>query len=478
MTSRRAGGAGALDVVSLVVSRVVVLLVALAGLLGCAGAGAGAGAASASGRDVAPTSEMIARAAATAVCPLIDGKLYPLAALHGDVIDAYLWVRQCHADVRQNGVTLRASAAVWVVVDRDVGPVHLEQFVHATVTIDVAYAVTASYRADHAEVSLRPLAVPRSDVEAVGALDPQPLNWAALAADTLVPSLGTTSEWVAKRAARAEGIKALSAALATEIHVGLDAQHDRLWFGAAKPTAPMSSSTRQTVRVAARGTALVGPFDGDAKVVVASVTGAPRVVGKAMCPADVERIVARDRRSDVVDSAGWLVLEPGTNATMKAPPSCPWMLAIRTAGAESATVDLDARATGHAREARETRDARATEGGLAFAASVESIVVDPSLAGADIDVWLIGGDERVRVYSPLHRIAEPHVFILPSDGRLVVRTTLRGESQVLSEAALVIAAPGGEQSVVVQDHEGNRGTVTIRTRVLAAPSWSTRALRP
>ena len=453
----------------------VVLLVSLAGLAGCAGPGP-SGAVTASARDAAPTSEMIARAAATAVCPLIDGKVYPLAALHGDAIDAYLWVRQCHSDVRPNGgVTLRASAAMWAVVDRDVGPVHLEQFVHATVTIDVAYAVTASYRGDHAEVSLRPVAVPRSDVELVGALDPQPLNWAALAADTLVPSLGTTSEWVAKRAARAEGIKALSAALATEIHVGLDAQQDRLWFGAAKPAASMSASTRQVVRIAARGTALVGPFEGDAKIAVASVTGAPRVVGKAMCPADIERIVARDRRSEVVDSAGWLALEPGTSATVKSPPSCPWMLAIRTAGPESATVDLDARA---AAEPKGTRAARGTDERHAFAASVESVVVDPSLAGDGIDIWLIGGDERVRVYSPLRRTAEPHVFVLPPDGRLVVRVTLRGEAQVVSEGALVITAPGGEQSVVVQDHEGNRGTVTIRTRVLAAPSWRTRALRP
>ncbi len=454
-----------------------VIALSLVALVGCAGTGTGAstGAANAGAREAAPTSEMIARAAATAVCPLIDGKLYPLAALHGDVIDAYLWVRQCHADVRPSGVTLRASAAVWVVVDRDVGPVHLEQFVHATVTIDVAYAVIASYRGDHAEVTLRPLAAPRSDVEPVGALDPQPLNWAALAADTLVPSLGTTSEWVAKRAARAEGIKALTAALGTELHVGLDAQQDRLWFGAAKPAASPSSSSRQQVRVAARGTALVGPFEGDAKIAIATVTGAPRVVGKAMCPTDVERIVARDRRSDVVDSAGWLALEPGTSATVKSPPSCPWMLAIRTAGPESATVDLDARA---AAEPKGTRAARGTDERHAFAASVESVVVDPSLAGDGIDIWLIGGDERVRVYSPLRRTAEPHVFVLPPDGRLVVRVTLRGEAQVVSEGALVITAPGGEQSVVVQDHEGNRGTVTIRTRVLAAPSWRTRALRP
>ena len=101
-----------------------------------------------------------------------------------------------------------------------------------------------------------------------------------------------------------------------------------------------------------------------------------------------------------------------------------------------------------------------------------------ALAGSDVDIWLIGGDERVRVYSPLRRTAEPHVLILPPDGLLVVRTTLRGGAQVVSEAPLVIAAPGGEQSVVVQDHEGNRGSVTIRTRVLAAPSWPTRALRP
>ena len=193
------------------------------------------GGAQSSVRDVSPTPEMISRAAATAVCPLIDGKLYALEASHGDAQDAYLWVRQCHADVRPEGITLRVSAAVWLVVDRDIGPVHLEQFVHGTVTIDVAYAITAMYRSDHAELSLRPLAPPRSDVEAVGTIDPQPLNWAALAAETFVPALGTTSEWVAKRAARDEGIKALTSALGTELRFGLDAQRDRLWFGAAPP---------------------------------------------------------------------------------------------------------------------------------------------------------------------------------------------------------------------------------------------------
>jgi hypothetical protein len=421
-----------------------------------------AGVAPAGARDVPPTPEMISRAAATAVCPLIDGKLYTLSVLHGEATDAYLWVRQCQANVRPRGLTLRASAIVWAVVDRDVGPVHLEQFVHATVSIDVAYDVTATYRSDHAEVSLRPLAAPRVDVEAVGTLDPQPLNWAALAADTLVPALGTTSEWVAKRAARAEGIKALTAALATELRVGLDAQHDRLWFGAAAPAAPMSSPTRQVVRVAARGTALIGPFDGDVEVAVSGVSGAPRVVAEPMCPEDVERILARDRRSDAVDAGSWLALESGTKVTVNGPPSCPWMLAMRTLGAESATVDLDARSAGAGRGSKR---------GLAIAASIESITVDPSLANADVDIWLVGGDERVRVYSPSHRTPEPHVFILPSDGRLLVRSTLRGESQVLSEAALVILAPGGEQRVVVKDHEGNPGTVTIRTRVFAAPSW-------
>ena len=56
------------------------------------------GGAQSSVRDVSPTPEMISRAAATAVCPLIDGKLYALEASHGDAQDAYLWVRQCHAD--------------------------------------------------------------------------------------------------------------------------------------------------------------------------------------------------------------------------------------------------------------------------------------------------------------------------------------------------------------------------------------------
>jgi hypothetical protein len=438
------------------------IAIAMLSVVGC-GAASGVGS-SLQTPGEPPTAEMLSRAAEAALCPLTLGKLYTLNATHGDARDAYVWVRECRAESRPPGLELRASAAVWMVVDRDVGPVHLEQFVQATLSIEVAYSVTAIYLHDHAEVSLRPVAPPRSDVEAVGALDPQPLNWAALAAENLVPALGTTSEWVAKTAARTEAQKALAAVLGQELRVGIDAQRDRLWVGAAGPPATMSSRTRQSVRVAAHGTALLGPFEGDMKLAVASVSGGMRISAEALCPEDLERIIARDRRAEAIDTTAWFPLESGSKRTVNAPRSCPWMLALRTRGAESVTVDLDA----------ESAETLSREAQLKIALAVESVAIEPSLANADLDVWLVAGDERVRLQRP-PKPAEPHVFVMPADGKLVVQTTLRGEPAVISEAALV---PGGERKAVVKDHEGNPGTVTIRSRVFAAPQRALGGLRP
>jgi hypothetical protein len=191
-----------------------------------------------------------------------------------------------------------------------------------------------------------------------------------------------------------------------------------------------------------------------------------RVVAQALCPDALDRMLARDRRAELVDTSAWIELTSGTTSTFQAPSTCEWMLAVRAQGSESSTVTLDTRPVA-SRAVRERSPL--------IAVSVDAITVDGALAHADVDLWVRAEDERVRVARARHP-SEPHLFLVHAGAKLVVEVTRRGESAVLSKASLPLA--DGEHTVVLADQEGNQGAARVHARLFPEPRFDDGELRP
>jgi hypothetical protein len=383
---------------------------------------------------------------AASVCPEIDDRLLSFSS-DGRAIDTYVWVKQCDAHVEHGDVSLAVNAYAWSALDRDLGAVLVREFVHATVQTQVELSVDARYVAERLEVTVNPRHGTRTTVEPVGNLDLEPSNWLSLLAIELAPSAGISPEALAKRKMREEVGRALASTLSKPLSFAYDARRGKLALADARADGRPSQ-----LRVAPRGTALVGPFPPSSGASVRGrVTSGPAILTRAVCRGHAERLVDADRRGDVVDVHRWVSVAGDGAWTVPAMP-CAWMLALRAPGevAVLENLSLDVRP---AQPPVERRDRWV---------SVDDVSLAKTPAADDVIV-VVASDVTSAVLYPHAARALPMLVKLGPDEHLLLRAE-RG-AVLIAEAPVPDDAPG---RVDVSIPLAELATVRLRARVQEA----------
>ncbi|HEY2512064.1 MAG TPA: hypothetical protein VGI39_14450 [Polyangiaceae bacterium] len=379
---------------------------------------------------------------ATAACPELKGRLFSFAA-EGDALDTYLWLKRCAARAERDDVAIRVDSYAWVAVDREFGVVGIRQFLHATVHAEVRFQPRATYADGRLNITLTPRAAPFVSVEPVGALDVAPLNWAALLAIDIAPAAGASPEALAKGKLREEVERALTSTLSGPLTVVYDARRG----ATSVESAPASGRTRR-VRVAPRGTALLGPFPpSPAGSAALRIESGPGVFARAVCRTHAEGLLDADRRGDEIRTDDWSAAQGVWRHEFGAMP-CSWMLALRAVDGV-AVVDVEDSPAPAAPPALEAPD-RWT--------SIDDVEVTGE---PDPDVWITIESDRWRAPN-LARKGDgfPALTVLAPDEQLWVRARRHDGGAVLAEAplpldaraAVDLMAPGGGRLAKVTAH--------------------------
>lgn len=366
------------------------------------------------------TPSALAAVLTTAACPALSERLFSFAA-EGDVLDTYVWVKRCSARAEESDIVLSTDAYAWVAADRDFGFVGIRQFLHATVRADARLEARAAYVDHSLTVTLTPRSAPRVAVEPVGALDVMPLNWAALLAIDLAPAAGASPEALAKEKLREEFERTLTSSLRAPVGVVYDARSGTTSLGA--PSAPRR---KPRVRIAPRGTALLGPFPPSGPGSFASIRldSEGAIYARAVCRSHAGELIDADRRGDPVRTDDWEVVHGSSRLTFRSMP-CTWMLALRSTDGvviaelgelhtQPATTPLEAPDRWVAVD-----DAKATGGEL------------------DPEVWIaIESDRWQTTVLPGKGLELPAVSVLAPDESLWVRARRRANGAVIAAAVL------------------------------------------
>ena len=367
-----------------------------------------------------PATSVLAAVLTTAACPALSERLFSFAA-EGDVLDTYVWVKRCSAQAQENDVILSSDAYAWVAADRDFGSVGIRQFLHATVHAEARLDARAAYANHSLTVTLTPRGAPRVAVEPVGALDVTPLNWAALLAIDLAPAAGTSPEALAKEKLREEFERTLTSSLSGSVGVVYDTRSGTTSLGA--PSAPPRT---QRIRVAPRGTALLGPFPPSGLGSSASLRleSDGEIYARAVCRSHAGGLIDADRRGDPVRTDDWEVVHGSWHSTLR-PMPCTWLLALRSTDAVviAAVSDVHTEPATPALEAPDRwiaiDDAQAPDAEL-----------DPEVSIA------IESDRWQTAVLPRKGPDLPAVTVLAPDETLWVRARRRANGTVLAAAAL------------------------------------------
>ena len=285
--------------------------------------------------------DAFAAAAATVICPSVAGRVFSAATSHGDARDAFAQLLDCDARAEGSTVVAHAVLEAWLGVSMDAGGARIEQYLHATVTVDARYALAAQYVDHGLLVRLSPVGVSRVSVTPVGTVGVTATNWIALALGELAPVRGTTPEWFAKERIREVAERMLHEALDRELSVCVDAAHDAFATacpGDAKRAASLTE--RATLWVAPRGAAFLGPFPPGTSRQLALKGDAAHVVARTVCLDALAIALARDRKGEDVPVDDWTPLSLAVRAPMGR--SCAWGVALRVDDLDARAVTLDA----------------------------------------------------------------------------------------------------------------------------------------
>jgi hypothetical protein len=387
------------------------------------------------------------------VCPEVADRTFALASGNDEVIDTYVRVQRCQTGVERDDFAIDADADVSLAVDRELGPVAVRSFVHGTLHVKLRSKVSARDDGQRLIVTLEPRAPADVAVETVGLLDLAAQDWASLIALELAPSAGVSPERVAKTKVKKEAERALRDALAKPITVLYDARTGATsWAGAP---APKTSAWRK-LRVAAHGSAIVGPFAASAVNARVRTSSLPVAV-RPVCLSHASHLLDADRRGDRVAIDDWTTVtkDEGTKSLRFPAMPCSWVLALRTADAATiAEVELPPVAD----EARlvKTIDRWVSLDELALDAKPE----DPFLSVvATTGTWSETLGEKSR---------EPAIVILAPDEEVHVRLVRqdRENQRIEADGPLDLATPGEHQQAVSLASKDIHVTVNMRARVL------------
>jgi hypothetical protein len=360
-------------------------------------------------------------------------------------------VKQCDAHVERDDIVLTVDAYAWVALDRDLGAVAVREFAHATVHAEMDLGVSARYVGGLLELTLTPRANARTTVEPVGTLDLEPGNWLGLLAIELAPSAGVSPEALAKAKMRDESERTLAATFSRPFSFTYDGRR-----GTVALSGRVTGDQPRRLRVASRGTALVGPFppSSTASARAHVVSGAP-VLGRPVCRSHAERLVDADRRGDAIGTHDWTSVV-GDKAWTIPPMPCTWVLAFRSPD-EVSIVDVPPIDVPPAEPAVERRERWV---------SVDDIVVvgTPS----ESDVFVIANDIARAQFFPRVSGAFPMLVKLGPDEHLTVRAQRDGVP--LAMASVPDDATGHvDVSLSLEDaHGATIAMVRLRARIQAA----------
>jgi hypothetical protein len=396
--------------------------------------------------------EALASAAATLVCPSLAGRSFSLATSHGPARDAHATLLAC--DASAEGATIHAHAvlATWLGVSMEAVGARIDQYLHATVTVDARYALAASYVRGRLVTRLRPEGKSRVSVTPVGAVDVAATNWVALALEELAPARGTTPEWVAKDRIREVAERTLHEALDRELSVCLDVAHDGVAVGCDEESgSPAGATVRAVLWAAPHGTAFVGPFEASSSRAIRAEGDTSHAVGRVLCAEDLALVLARDRRGEDVPVGEW----PALDAALRAPVgrACAWVFAVRVGEPVAHAVTLD---VGPAKEGAGPAEARRWIGlHVRSAALVQG--------DTPTELWLESADEAMRVEegATVAWVAE-----LGEGESLHLRVRRPRRGAVVGEAVVPI-----EPSAAVEVRAGAAvlARVTVAARAVPAP---------
>ena len=420
-----------------------------------------------SGAPPTPASSPVGKTSAlpqlltVAACPQVDGRVLTLSTASDGILDAFAYVKHCHAEPDGRGVALSGDAWVWVAVDRDLGAVRLRQFVHASLQAQVGLGVAARYEDEHLVLTLSPHDA-RAAVEPVGALEVSPLNWASLLAIELAPAAGTSVELVAKRRLQKETETAIAGALTKPLVFAYDARKGETVDppGSRAPHVANGPAERigPRVRVVPRGTALLGPYpEGSAAPDVRLGLGPNAVVAaRAVCRSHAERLLEADRRGDPVGLEDWTKVT-GTGSVPLAPPPCPWLLALRAMDDAGAVVDVEVHAP--------VGDANAHERNHRWI-SLDELTTGSGQVPLDEQLVVSTDVERRFLAS---KVGLPALFELSGDESLWLRSVRPGKDPANPTVTAKVALPLDEHGDVDTTVELPFARLHLRARVREAP---------
>jgi hypothetical protein len=362
---------------------------------------------------------------ATASCPELRDRLFALSS-DEQLVDTWVWVKRCVASVERDHLGLVADAYVWNAVDRDYGAVGIHEFLHATVHAEIELQARARYADGRLTVTLTTKPHPTISVEPVGALDLAPLNWASLLVIELAPALGASPEALAKGKVREEVETTLETSLATPMEVTYDARRGTFSFGGAHEQGPS-----RRLRIAPRGTALLGPFPaiGPGSSARVRLDAGRRALVRAVCRTHAERLVDADRRGDPVPADEWAPAEADARLALPAMP-CEWMLALRATDRVSGVVVDTMIEPAPPLVERPDRWV-----------SIDEAAIDREDLDPDVDIVIAGDGFSAQVFPP-GKSAFPSIAVLAPDEHLWLRARRRSSPETIAAARLPVDEPG------------------------------------
>ena len=373
--------------------------------------------------------DAFAAAAATVICPSVAGRVFSAATSHGDARDAFAQLLDCDARAEGSTVIAHAVLEAWLGVSMDAAGARVEQYLHATVTVDARYALSAQYVDHGLLVRLRPAIASRVSVTPVGTVGMTATNWVALAFGELAPTRGTTPEWLAKDRIREVAERMLHEALDRELSVCVDAAHDAFATacpGDAKRAASLSE--RATLWVAPRGVAFLGPFPPGTSRQLGLKGDAAHVVARTVCLDALAIALAHDRKGEDVPIDDWVPLPIAVRTPVGR--GCAWGVALRVDDLDAHQVTLDVSPasltfTGGAQRwiTLHVADIEVVDGDVPAELWLESAVEGVRLDGQATVAWVaeLGEGESLHMRArKLHRGAMVAEVVVPADAHGVL----------------------------------------------------------
>jgi hypothetical protein len=409
----------------------------------------------------------VAAVLAAGACARIDGALFALPSDGGEVLDMYVLPKRCSATAERDELHVVADAYAWLAVDRELGAIRVQEFVHTTVHADVRLRTRARFPGDHLELELAPLPGLVVRVEPVGSLQLGAMNWASLLALELVPSTGTSPQRLAKQKLREEAERTLRDALSRPLVVSYDGESGATWFAKTRPAEQQDGVPPSTrVRIVPRGTSLIGPFPPSTSGATANLRVEPghRTSVRAVCYSHAERLLDADRRGDVVPADdGWTSIE-GASSQALPPMPCRWVFALRGPADATAIVDIDLRPSIERTPPGSQRDRWV---------SLDTVTLDlDESTVTETEEIVIGTDVWRHALHPRRAPGLPAIVEL-SPGQAIVVRALRsrdGTATTLGELRLPLDKIGDVRvSLPLATKDGRRiATVQLQARVREA----------